>query len=157
MTMRCWSRVMTANAGFFAYRFGVDLKLMNDILAVALSRGGNYADLYFEHKASSSILFEEEAVKSAGAGVTQGVGIRVVAGDATGYAYTEELTPEAMRNAADTAARIAQTGGKVGPIAVGRRDVADLYQVRVPAWDTPAREKLAIIRRADEAARAYDP
>ncbi len=147
---------MTANVGFFADRFGIDLKLMNDILAVALSRGGNYADLYFEHRATSSILFEEQAVKNAGAGVTQGVGIRVVAGDATGYAYTEELTPEAMRAAADTAAKIAQSGGRVGPTPVGRRNVADLYQVQVPAWDTPARAKLAIIRRVDEAARGYD-
>ena len=51
-------------------------------LAVALSSGGTYADLYFEHRTTSSILFEEESVKSAGGGVTQGVGIRVVAGDA---------------------------------------------------------------------------
>src|SRR5439155_27212444 len=107
MTMRCWSRGMTANAGFFADRFGVDLKLMNDVLAVALSRGGDYADLYFEHRQTSSILFEEQAVKNAGGGISQGVGIRVVAGDGTGYAYTEELTTDAMRQAADTAAKIA--------------------------------------------------
>src|SRR5437867_9549723 len=91
----------------FAQRYGVDAKLMNDVLAVALSRGGDYADLYFEHRQTSSIVFEEQAVKNASGGVLQGVGIRVVAGDATGYAYTEELTPEAMRQAADTAAKIA--------------------------------------------------
>src|SRR5712692_7070518 len=117
---------MVSTSGFFAERYGVDVKMMNDILAIALSYGGDYADLYFEHRATSSILFEEQAVKNAGAGVTQGVGIRVVAGDATGYAYTEELTPEAMRAAADTAAKIAQSGGRVGPTPVGRRNVADL-------------------------------
>jgi TldD protein len=146
-----------SSGGFFADRFGVDTKLMNDILAVALSRGGDYADLFFEHRRTSSILFEEQAVKNAGGGIVQGVGIRVVAGDATGYAYTEDLTAEAMRQAADTAARIATAGKKAPPVTVATKRGRDLYPVRIPAWETPAREKLEIIRRADAAARAYDP
>ncbi len=144
-------------SGFFAERFGIDDKIMNDVLAVALSRGGDYADLYFEHRQTSSIFFEEQAVKQAGGGIMQGVGIRVVQGDATGYAYTEDLTPEAMRQAADTAAKIASRRDRVGPVGVSPRQVADLYPVRVPSWETPAADKLAIIRRADAAARAYDP
>ncbi len=144
-------------SGFFAERFGIDSKLMNDILAVALSAGGDYADLYFEHRKSSSIVFEEQAVKNAGGGIVQGVGVRVVHGDATGYAYTEDLTPEAMRQAAHTAARIASRNQHVSPVAVSRRSAADLYPVRIPSWEAAAAEKLAIIRRADEAARAYDP
>jgi TldD protein len=144
-------------SGFFGERFGIDDKTMNDVLAVALSRGGDYADLYFEHRQTSSILYEEEAVKQAGAGVLQGVGIRVVQGDATGYAYTEDLTPESMRQAADTAARIARRGDRSGPVRVRPTGVADLYPVKAPAWGTPAADKLAIIRRADVAARAYDP
>src|SRR5213594_3824725 len=147
---------MANETGFFAQRYGVDARLMNDILAVALSRGGDYADLYFEHRQSSSILFEEQAVKNASGGVMQGVGIRVVQDDATGYAYTEELTPEAMREAARTAARIANRGQRGTPVAVGRRAVPQLYPVRVAPWDAPAADKLAVIRRADAAARAYD-
>jgi TldD protein len=144
-------------SGFFAERFGIDDKIMNDVLAVALSRGGDYADLYFEHRQTSSIMYEEQAVKQAGAGVLQGVGIRVVQGDATGYAYAEDLTPEAMRQAADTAAKIASRADRTGPVGVTPRGVADLYPVRLPSWETPANDKLAIIRRADVAARAYDP
>src|SRR5947207_9004847 len=112
-------------SGFFAERFGIDSKLMNDILAVALAAGGDYADLYFEHRKSSSIFFEEQSVKNAGGGIEQGVGIRVVRGDATGYAYTEDLTPEAMRLAAQTAARIAQRNERVAPVAVSRRSHSD--------------------------------
>ncbi len=144
-------------SGFFTERFGIDDKIMNDILTVALSRGGDYADLYFEHRQTSSIFFEEQAVKQAGGGVMQGVGVRVVQGDATGYAYTEDLTPEAMRQAADTAAKIASRRDRVGPIGVTSRKVADLYPVRIPSWEAAANDKLAIIRRADVAARAYDP
>ncbi len=148
---------MASTSGFFAQRYGVDAKLMNDILAVALSHGGDYADLFFEHRQTSSILFEEEAVKNAGAGTTQGVGIRVVSGDATGYAYAEDLTPEAMRQAAETAARIASRRDRVGPVAVGPRGHPDLYPVRRPSWDALPADKVDIIRRADIAARAYDP
>jgi TldD protein len=62
-----------------------------------------------------------------------------------------------MRQAADTAAKIASRADRVGPIGVSPHAVADLYPVRVPSWQTPASDKLAIIRRADVAARAYDP
>ncbi|MPZ15175.1 MAG: metalloprotease TldD [Chloroflexi bacterium] len=147
---------MTAGGGFFADRFGIDTRIINEILSEALSHGGDYADLYFEHRQTSSILIEEEKVKNASGGIIQGVGIRVVQGDATGYAYTEELTREAMRQAARTAAKIASGNRRVEPVEVARRSTPDLYPVRVPPWETPAREKLAIIRRADVAARAYD-
>lgn len=147
----------TPTSDFFAERYGIDDKLMNDVLGVALSRGGDYADLYFEHRQNSSILLEEQAVKNAGGGISQGIGVRVVKGDATGYAYTEELTPEAMRQAADTAAKIAAGGRTAQPIAVRPHGTPSLYPVVSPSWDSPSREKLAIIRRADEAARAYNP
>jgi TldD protein len=130
---------------------------MSDILVAALSRGGDFADLFFEHRQTSSILFEEQAVKNAGGGTVQGMGVRVVSGEATGYAYTEDLTPQAMRQAAETAARIASRGGHSVPQAIRPQGTGDLYPVRSPSWETPAREKLAIIRRADAAARAYDP
>jgi TldD protein len=146
-----------SGSGFFADRFGVDANVMNDVLAVALSEGGDYADLFFEHRQTSSIFFEEQAVRNAGAGVIQGVGIRVVQGDSTGYAYTEEFSREAMRRAAETAAKIAKAGSRVGPQAVSLRATPNLYPVRTPSWETPAKEKLAIIRRADATARAYDP
>jgi TldD protein len=146
-----------ATSGFFADRYGIDPKVMNDLLGIALSRGGTYADLYFEHRTTSSILFEEQSVKSANGGVIQGVGIRVVAGDATGYAYSEDLSFDAMRRAAETAAKIAAGGGSTQAVNVSPRQPADLYRVRVPSWETPAREKLEIIRRADAAARGYDP
>lgn len=142
---------------FFAERFGIDEKVMHDVLAAALSRGGDYADLYFEHRQTSSILYEEESVKQASAGVIQGVGVRVIQGDATGYAYSEDLTPEAMRRAAETAAKIARSGRPIGPVRVSARAVADLYPVHQPPWETPASEKLAIVKRADVAARSYDP
>ena len=80
---------------------------MERLLALALARGGGFADLYFEHETTSSLFLEEGIIRSASAGVSCGLGVRVVAGERTGYAYTDDLSWEAMRRAAETAAYIA--------------------------------------------------
>ncbi len=141
---------------FFAERFGIDTAVMADLLACALSEGGDYADLYFEHRQTSSLLFEEQAVKRASGGVTQGVGIRVISGEATGYAYTEDFSRESMREAARTAARIARSRRAVAPVDVTPLDLPDRYPVERPSVDVRAAEKVALLTRADAAARAYD-
>src|SRR3712207_1407053 len=91
---------------FFQDAFAIDTAILAEVIGVALGRGGEYAELYFEYRESGSITFEEQAVKSVGGGVMQGLGVRVIAGEAVGYAYTEDLSREAMRRAAKTAAQI---------------------------------------------------
>ena len=65
----------------------VDAALARRLLGEALSRGGDYADLYFEYRAAADFFFEEERVRSVGRGITRGLGVRVQRGDATRYAY----------------------------------------------------------------------
>src|SRR5262249_33891607 len=89
----------------------VDAALCERLLGVALSKGGDYADLFFEYLAWGGFTFDEGILKTASRGVSMGVGVRVQRGDATGYAYTEELTWDAMKRAAETAAQIATGGG----------------------------------------------
>jgi hypothetical protein len=93
-------------AAFFQDTFAIDSAVLTEMLGVALGRGGEYAELYFEYRKSGSNIFEDQAVKNVGGGVMQGLGVRVIQGDAVGYAYTEDLSREAMRRAADTAAQI---------------------------------------------------
>ena len=76
-------------------------------LAAALDRGGDFADLYFEYQSTSSLLMEESLLKSANQGISVGVGVRVLAGERTGYAYSDDLAPEKILRAAETAAHIA--------------------------------------------------
>ncbi len=143
--------------GFFQSEFNIDTKVMNDVLAVALSRGGDFAELYFEHRVSSSMRVEEGSVKESTGGITQGVGVRVVAGDSFGYAYSEDFSVESMRHAANTAAQIAK-GGKPGePVDATILNAADYYPIATPSIDVKALEKLELIRRVDRAARAYSP
>ena len=87
--------------------FGVSEKQINSILKSALSKGGDYADLYFESSSSNEISLRDKIVSSAGYHVDYGMGVRVLKGDKTGYAYTEETTLENMQNAALTASSIA--------------------------------------------------
>ena len=73
-------------------------------LAPALSAGGDYADVYFEYLATNSLGIDEQIVKSATEGVSMGAGVRVIAGERTGYAYSDDLSPAKIRKAAHTAA-----------------------------------------------------
>ncbi len=145
-------------AQFFNDRFSIDEAVMESLLGAALARGGDFAELFFEHKRSGAINFADQRVKSSQAALSQGVGVRVVRGDAIGYAFTEDLSLEAMRRAAAAAARISDGDGSPGPVDVTARGYeADRYDVPAPAGAAPLADKVDLIRRADEAARRYHP
>ena len=145
-------------AQFFNHRFSIDEAIMESLLGTALHRGGDFAELFFEHKRAGAIVFEDQRVKSSHAALSQGVGIRVVRGDAIGYAFTEDLSLDAMRRAADTAAQISSGQGSAGPIDVTAQDHdADRYAVPTPTNAAPLTDKVDLIRRADAAARRYHP
>ena len=142
---------------FWSDRLGVDAAVADGVLAAALGRGGTFAELYFEHKRSGALSFEDERVASAQVNLSQGVGIRVVEGDAVGYAYTEDLSPDAMRRAAATAAQISHGEGHDEPLDLTAESYpADRYAIASPTTVVPLEDKVALLRRADAAARAYD-
>src|SRR5580698_8334699 len=94
----------------------IDSAVAQRLLSVALERGGDYADLFFEYRAAGGLVFDEGILKSASKGVAMGLGVRVQKGDATGYAYVEQLDWEAMAKAARTAGQIATGGGGKAPV-----------------------------------------
>ena len=96
----------------------IDAVIARRLLTAALRDGGDYADLFFEYCVSGSYAYDEEKLKSAGRAVTLGLGVRVMSGDATGYAYVEDLSMEAMEAAARTAAQIAKDGSSTEAQAV---------------------------------------
>ena len=152
---------MSTNIGrvseaFFRDRYGIDEATASSLLASAMGRGGDHAELFFEHRQGSNIVFEQQAVKTASRSTSQGVGIRVVQGDAIGYAYSEDLGLDSMRRAADTAARIASRGDKAEPIDVMHFESADYYQPGASTVGVAPAEKVELMRRADAEARAFD-
>ena len=140
---------------FFAERYGLTARDLERYLAAALSAGGDYADLYFEHHYSSSITVDESLVKSATQGISAGCGVRVISGERTGYAYTDDLAPERILHAARTAAMIANGPAKEPVADLKAPAVRNLYPA--VSLDADVAHKLDLVMRADKAARAYDP
>src|SRR3954453_5187358 len=113
----------------------IDAELARKLLTIALSRGGEYADLFFEYQAAGGISFEEGITRSASRGVSMGLGVRGQKGDATGYAHVEDLRWAAMKRSAETAARIAQGGKTIPPVAIERRSVPSRSELDRPSID----------------------
>lgn len=142
---------------FFSGQFGLSSRDLERYLALALSKGGDYADLYFEYRTTSAVNLEESLIKTATRGISVGVGIRVLSGDKTGYAYSDDLSRDKIEKAALTAAHIAVSAGKTASVGIsGSVAGHNLYPVDHPTIDLDATQKIALIREADEAARAYD-
>ncbi len=138
-------------------KLGLSERLMERCLGDALSAGGEYADLYFEAVTSTSLGMDEGLVKTASQGISVGCGIRVVSGERTGFAFTDDLSSDRLLRAARTAALIAS--GPAKELASGFRHVEtpSLYPIAGLGSDADIAAKLDLIRRADKAARDFDP
>jgi len=143
---------------FFAARFGLDAARCDETLSAALARGGDFADLYAQHSQGRQLSLDDGIVRG-GTGVEAGVGVRVVRGEAVGYASTERFDRDSLLAAARAAAEIAAGGGLAASAVqpVRRFAVVDRSPVAAPSLDEPAPVPLALLRRADAAARATAP
>src|ERR1700674_926087 len=148
---------MGISESFFASRFNITERDLERYLDEALSRGGDYADLYFEYIATSSISMDEAIVKSATQGVSLGIGVRVIAGERTGYAYSDDLSPEKILKAAKVAACIAAGPSQVEKTPLQEGPRRNLYPVIVAPTDTAFSDRVELVKRADKCARGYDP
>ena len=142
---------------FFFDHYGLSERDLERYLAAALSAGGEYADLYFEYLTSTSLSVDESMVKSASQGISAGCGVRVIAGERTGYAYTDDLAPEKILHAARTAALIASGPSTSPVVSLKENRSANLYPIQTPSVDADVAAKVDLVMRADKAARAYDP
>ena len=133
---------MAFSDSFFATKFGITQRNLEAYLSEALSRGGDYADLYFEYLATSSISIDESIVKSATQGVSLGLGVRVISGERTGYAYSDDLSPEKIRHAAQVAAMIAAGPAKVEKTPLEEGPRRNLYPVITEIGRASCRERV---------------
>ncbi len=142
---------------FFFEHYGLTNQDLERYLAAALSAGGDYTDLYFEYLTSTSLMVDESMVKSASQGISAGCGVRVVSGERTGYAYTDDLTPARILHSARTAALIASAPAKTTVTGFQQKPARSLYPVTLPSVDADITAKVELLMRADRAARAFDP
>jgi len=146
----------TSHKRYFFDKFAITERLLERCLGEALAAGGDYADLYFESVTATSLGVDEQIVKSASQGTSAGCGIRVLSGERTGYAYTDNLSPERLLHAARTAALIASGPAKQTVQGFVEAPIADLYPVPLGGFDLDLAARLELILRADRAARSYD-
>src|ERR1700685_2201761 len=155
---QCYAGItrMPLSDSFFGQKFGITEHDLESYLSEALRAGGDYADLYFEYLATSQLSIDESIVKSAVQGVSLGVGVRVISGERTGYAYSGDLSPEKIRKAARVAACIANGPSKVEKTGFEEVRRRDLYPVVTAPGETSLAERVELVKRADRAARAAD-
>src|ERR1700729_3549866 len=148
---------MALSDSFFGQKFGITEHDLESYLSEALRAGGDYADLYFEYLTTSQLSIDESIVKSAVQGVSLGVGVRVISGERTGYAYSDDLSPERIRKAARVAACIAAGPSKVDKFDLSEGARHNLYPILTAPTETAFADRVELVKRADRAARAYDP
>lgn len=139
-------------------QFGLTEEVIRAVLSDALGRGADDADLYFEHLNSTSVALSDGKVNRASTNVDLGLGVRVVVGDSVGYAYTEDLSLAAMREAAQVAAEIAAGGQPRAVEAIGSRGGprADRYAVRQPWEGVDMATRVGMVRSWEQRTFAAD-
>ncbi|RPH31391.1 metalloprotease TldD, partial [bacterium] len=143
-------------SGFFAGKFGISQSDLDRLLSSALANGGDYADLYLEYRTRDMMALEEGVLKNASRNISQGIGVRVVAGEKTGYAAADTLDLHHMASAAAEAGKIAVAGAPRASIhSAVSQTLHDLYRVPDPLVDASFKTKLMLLQEADRAARAY--
>lgn len=144
-------------AGYFGQEFGISEALCRKVLARALGRGGDFADLFFEHTVSSWVALEDGKVNRAAGDIALGVGIRTVKGDQVGYGYTQELTEEAMLRAAAIAASIAEgAAGSVSDVFT-RPAIGNYYPFDQRLASVPLQEKVRLVEALNARCFAESP
>ncbi len=129
---------------------------LSRVIRRALSQGGDFGEVYLEHRVSRSILLEEGNFKNAIFRLSQGAGVRVIAGDKTGYAYTDELTMEKLLRAAEVASYVARQSKTIKPISLKEEKRPSYITVKIPLHKVADEKRMEIMKRAHEAALAYD-
>src|SRR5262249_8554284 len=115
------------------------------------------ADLYFQHSRSESWMLEDGIVKEGNHSIEQGVGVRAMSGEKTGFAYSDEIVLPQLITAAQSARAIAQSGNAGAGLALAHRETAALYAPIDPVETLANEEKIALLREVDRFCRAQDP
>ncbi len=144
-------------AGYFEREFGITETACRKVLAGALAKGGDFADLFFEHTISNYLILEDGKVNRAASDVALGVGIRTVKGDQVGYGFTQDLSEKAMLGAASTAATIADASGKEPAGKFVPLKTKNFYPVKTLFSSVPLETKLPLVQSVNDKCFARSP
>lgn len=142
---------------------GLDMQALERVLGGLMAPQVDYADLYLQYSRSEAWVLEDGIVREGSFGIDQGVGVRAISGERTGFAYSDDLVMPALERATAAARQIARSGRDPGAVAVGARRTrggtqlpAALYADRDPLTSLEDQAKVALLQRLDRHARAQD-
>ena len=136
---------------------GMDLSLVDQAFGRLMGPGVDFGDLYFQHSRRESWTVEDGIVKDGAHSIEQGVGVRAISGERTGFAYSDDIRAEALIESAGAARAISRDGNVSGAgqrVVIGGRQ---LYAPEDPIEGMPAEQKVAALREIDAFLRAADP
>ncbi|MCX6639537.1 MAG: metallopeptidase TldD-related protein [bacterium] len=135
----------------------IDKQTIEKLLTIALSRGGEFAEVYVEYTINNSFSMQEQLIRQANYGIVQGVGIRVLKGAQTGYGYSDDFSFDSLKKAAEVAAFIAdQPSSAVTPAQLVMQSHKNVSPVKITPDQVAIKQKTDLLYRADKAARAKD-
>ena len=142
---------------FALNHFGITENDLKKVLSAALEKGGDYADLFFEHTYYNNIGLQDGAVNRASSNIDFGVGVRVLLGDQSGYAYVEDVTLKEMMKAAQTAARIASVGRQKEPVNLTEIPITgNYYSIKTPWDEIIVKDKMPYLQKLNDKIFAMD-
>src|ERR671923_530483 len=134
----------------------VDNELAGRVLERALSRGGDFAELFCEERRGFTLSIDESRVERPQSGSERGAGVRVIDGEVTRLAHVDGLREENLLRAADGLAS-ALGGERNRPVALATAEAPDLQEIEVDPASVPAERKAEVLRALDERARSAGP
>ena len=136
--------------GYFEREFGITDAACRRVLAKALAKGGDFADLYFEHTISNYLILEDGKVNQAYSAIALGVGIRTVKNDQVGYGFTQELEEKPMSDAAAIAATIADGVARIPSKNYTLLKTGNYYPLSPLFTAVPIEPKLQLVQSVND-------
>ncbi|MCE3027526.1 metalloprotease TldD [Salinicola sp. DM10] len=136
---------------------GLDQTSLDAGLGHAMGAGIDYADLFFQRTWHEMWVLEDGEVKDASYSIDGGVGVRALSGEKTGFAYSSQISADALAETGRTASGIARSGSRQSPQAVQAVAASARYAGIDPLSGLSAEDKIAMLKQADRVARAADP
>jgi TldD protein len=137
----------------------IDESILTSTLDSIYQRKVDLADLYFQSSSHESWMLEDGIVKEGSYNIERGVGVRAISGEKTGFAYSDDITPLALKKAADAAKGIANAGqsAKV-QVFDGKQRVQNKaqYQALDPLASLPQEQKITLLHEVEAHARSVD-
>src|SRR6266581_4946958 len=137
--------------------FGLTPRKLEGIFGQLFGHSVDFADLYFQYSRSEGWSLEEGIVKSGSFNIEQGVGVRAISGDKTAFAYSDDISFNALQDAAKATRAIARSGGSRHPAKVRKGSGLQLYRPIDPLASLQDAQKVKLLERLESLCRSRDP